>query len=62
VLTAAFATSLAACLPPEPSAARLSCFHGCANRKDDCIMQATTAAAMQACDRASASCGARCPE
>jgi hypothetical protein len=59
----AAAVALAACVYPEPaSPARRQCFHQCARDKDACVLAATNADALQACDDESRACGHRCPE
>jgi hypothetical protein len=43
-----------------PSEEQLDCYRGCGTEKDACILAATTAAQIQACDSRSARCTASC--
>ena len=50
----------AGCIP-GPSDERLSCLNGCGRAKDDCVLRAMTAPAVQACDWRGKECSATCP-
>jgi hypothetical protein len=58
---AALISSAPSCIPPGPGPETIACFKACANEKDACILAATSADAIRACDRESANCGGRCP-
>jgi hypothetical protein len=45
-----------------PSRERVGCLQRCARYKDSCILQATTADAIQACDHQGAACSDACPQ
>jgi len=44
----------------EPSEQQLGCYRGCSAEKDACILEAMTAAQIQACDLRSQRCSATC--
>jgi hypothetical protein len=45
-----------------PSEQRLDCLNGCAREKDSCMLGATTAEAIQACDENARICSLPCPQ
>ena len=45
-----------------PSQQRIDCLQNCARYKDACILQSTTASAIQSCDTVAALCSQKCPE
>jgi hypothetical protein len=53
---------LCGCFPPGPSEERLGCLQGCAGEKDQCMLEAMTAPAIQACDARASACSGTCPE
>ncbi len=63
-LTLAFAlAALAACAGEEAESGggdRLGCLHGCASRKDQCMLKAGNAYEIQICDAASRRCSKEC--
>ncbi len=51
---------LVSCVPAA-SPESLACYQSCARGKDSCILAASTAAKIQACDESGARCSAGCP-
>ena len=45
-----------------PSEERLGCLNGCAREKDSCMLNATTAESIQACDENARLCALPCPQ
>ena len=50
------------CFAMGPSEERLGCLNGCAREKDQCMLDAMTAPAIQACDVRARTCSETCPE
>jgi hypothetical protein len=54
--------ALSGCFALGPSEERLGCLNGCAREKDQCMLEAMTAPAIQVCDAHGRGCSGACPE